>query len=221
MALLEQTAAQEDLRMDYDLQPGDMQFINNHTILHAHSAFEDWQDEKDGGKRHLLRTWISPPNGTSVRPHCMRVLHIRLWPTSLLASRQAIALSRLECEHLQVAGLPVCSCCACHLQQPTLIESCQARCWQLYLQVWKDKQVHFTACLRSLTAAGVGYTIFPIRLGWAVSSKHPLGNVCSKPVVCRPLPDVFAEQWASMEPGNRGGIRVPGVTPHISLAADK
>lgn len=37
----------------------------------------------------------------------------------------------------------------------------------------------------------------------------------------RPLPEVFAEQWASMEPGNRGGIRVPGVTPHISLAADK
>lgn len=38
---------------------------------------------------------------------------------------------------------------------------------------------------------------------------------------CRPLPAVFEEQWASMEPGNRGGIRVPGVNPHISLTADK
>lgn len=38
---------------------------------------------------------------------------------------------------------------------------------------------------------------------------------------CRPLPAVFADQWASMEPGNRGGIRVPGATPHISVAADK
>ncbi|KAL0055501.1 hypothetical protein WJX82_001251 [Trebouxia sp. C0006] len=100
MSLLEQTAARDDFRMDYDLQPGNMQFINNHTILHARSAFEDWEDEKDGGKRHLLRTWISPSNG-------------------------------------------------------------------------------------------------------------------------RPLPEVFGEQWASMEPGNRGGIRVPGVNPHISLAADK
>ncbi|KAL3132820.1 hypothetical protein ABBQ38_006745 [Trebouxia sp. C0009 RCD-2024] len=100
MQLLEQTAARDDFRMDYDLQPGDMQFINNHTILHARGAFEDWEDEKDGGKRHLLRTWISPPNG-------------------------------------------------------------------------------------------------------------------------RPLPAVFADQWASMEPGNRGGIRVPGATPHISVAADK
>jgi len=65
MSLLEQIAASDDFRMDYDLQPGDMQFIHNHTILHARSAFEDWEDEKDGGKRHLLRTWISPSNGRS------------------------------------------------------------------------------------------------------------------------------------------------------------
>ena len=63
MKLLESTAARDDLRMDYDLQPGDIQFINNHTILHARGAFEDWEEEQDGGKRHLLRTWISPPNG--------------------------------------------------------------------------------------------------------------------------------------------------------------
>lgn len=65
MTLLEQTAARDALRMDYDLQPGDLQFINNHTILHARGAFQDWEDEKDGGKRHLLRAWISPPNGRS------------------------------------------------------------------------------------------------------------------------------------------------------------
>ena len=65
MTLLEHTAAQDDFRMDYDLQPGDMQFINNHTILHARSAFQDWEELEDGGKRHLLRTWISPSNGRS------------------------------------------------------------------------------------------------------------------------------------------------------------
>ena len=65
MTLLEQTAASDEFRMDYDLQQGDIQLINNHTILHARGAFDDWQDEKDGGKRHLLRTWISPPNGRS------------------------------------------------------------------------------------------------------------------------------------------------------------
>lgn len=69
MQLLEQTAARDDFRMDYNLQPGDMQFINNHTILHARGAFEDWEDEQDGGKRHLLRTWISPPNGRLALEH--------------------------------------------------------------------------------------------------------------------------------------------------------
>lgn len=79
MQILEQTAARDDFRMDYDLQPGDMQFINNHTILHARGAFDDWQDEKDGGKRHLLRTWISPPNGRSVSCHaCLILLCVNL-----------------------------------------------------------------------------------------------------------------------------------------------
>ncbi|WP_150467285.1 TauD/TfdA family dioxygenase [Francisella sp. SYW-9] len=42
------------------LQPGDMLFINNFTILHARSAFEDHIDEKR--KRLLLRLWLSMPN---------------------------------------------------------------------------------------------------------------------------------------------------------------
>ena len=83
--------------MDYDLQPGDMQFINNHTILHARGAFEDWEDEKDGGKRHLLRTWISPPNGRSVKRlppysdvkasclNCLEILALRM--LSLIGDR--------------------------------------------------------------------------------------------------------------------------------------
>ena len=46
-------------------------------------------------------------------------------------------------------------------------------------------------------------------------------NFMGSTPTCRPLPEVFAEQWASMERGNRGGIRVPGVQPHISLDATK
>lgn len=82
MQILEQTAAHDDFRLDYDLQPGDMQIINNHTILHARGAFEDWEDEKDGGKRHLLRTWISPPNGRLVAHTCTL-------PSSCAAHRSA------------------------------------------------------------------------------------------------------------------------------------
>ncbi len=47
------------LHLDMDLQPGDVQLISNHTILHARTAFEDWPELEK--RRHLLRLWISIP----------------------------------------------------------------------------------------------------------------------------------------------------------------
>jgi len=41
------------------LEPGDMQFVHNHTLLHDRTAFDDWQEP--GRKRHLLRLWLSSP----------------------------------------------------------------------------------------------------------------------------------------------------------------
>jgi hypothetical protein len=43
------------------MQPGDMQFLNNHAILHARTAFEDHTEEDL--KRHLLRIWVAFPAG--------------------------------------------------------------------------------------------------------------------------------------------------------------
>jgi len=40
------------------LEPGDMQFIHNHTILHSRTQYEDFVDVKQ--RRHLLRLWLSP-----------------------------------------------------------------------------------------------------------------------------------------------------------------
>ena len=37
--------------------PGDIQFLHNHTILHARSAYEDWPEVER--KRHLLRLWLA------------------------------------------------------------------------------------------------------------------------------------------------------------------
>ena len=45
--------------LDMDLQPGDVQLISNHTILHARTGFEDWPEPER--RRHLLRLWISIP----------------------------------------------------------------------------------------------------------------------------------------------------------------
>ena len=40
------------------LQPGDMQLLNNHTMLHSRTSFED-HDAPDR-KRLLYRLWLAP-----------------------------------------------------------------------------------------------------------------------------------------------------------------
>ena len=47
-----------------ELQPGDIQFVHNHTILHDRTAFEDYPEPER--KRHLLRLWLAPPTAPSL-----------------------------------------------------------------------------------------------------------------------------------------------------------
>ena len=46
------------LHFTMDLQPGDMQFVHNHTLLHDRTAFDDWPEP--ARRRHLLRLWLAP-----------------------------------------------------------------------------------------------------------------------------------------------------------------
>jgi hypothetical protein len=48
-----------ELRLSMMFQEGDMQFLNNHALLHARTEFEDHDDPEL--KRHLLRMWIAFP----------------------------------------------------------------------------------------------------------------------------------------------------------------
>lgn len=50
-----------------DLQPGDMQFINNYHVLHARTAFEDHPEP--GRKRFLKRLWLETRKLTERPPH--------------------------------------------------------------------------------------------------------------------------------------------------------
>jgi TfdA family taurine catabolism dioxygenase TauD len=61
--LLDELANDPQLHLMMELQPGDMQFAHNHTILHDRTAFEDWPEPER--KRRLLRLWLAPP---SARP---------------------------------------------------------------------------------------------------------------------------------------------------------
>ena len=55
------------LHLEMDLQPGDMQFIHNHQMLHDRTAYRDWAEPER--RRHLLRLWLSPPTGRPL-PAC-------------------------------------------------------------------------------------------------------------------------------------------------------
>jgi hypothetical protein len=55
--LYEGIASDPRLRLDMQFEPGDVQLISNHTVLHARTAYED--DPGAGGRRHLLRLWLS------------------------------------------------------------------------------------------------------------------------------------------------------------------
>lgn len=64
--MLNALAGDPDLRLDMTFLPGDVQILHNHTILHARTGYEDWPDVER--KRHLLRLWLSPPNGRPLPP---------------------------------------------------------------------------------------------------------------------------------------------------------
>ena len=65
--LFDSLANDPGLHLNMALQPGDMQFVYNHTMLHDRTGFRDWPDPAD--RRHLLRLWLSLP-GDRPLPEC-------------------------------------------------------------------------------------------------------------------------------------------------------
>jgi len=59
--LVDELASSDELRLDIEFMPGDIQFLHNHQILHARNMYEDWPGSDH--KRHLLRLWLSTSDG--------------------------------------------------------------------------------------------------------------------------------------------------------------
>ncbi len=57
--LFDDLANDPAINMQMTFEPGDMQFVHNHTMLHDRTAFEDWPEPER--KRHLLRLWLAAP----------------------------------------------------------------------------------------------------------------------------------------------------------------
>lgn len=50
----------EELCITFQMQPGDIQLLNNHVMYHARTTYEDHADP--ARKRLLLRTWLATPD---------------------------------------------------------------------------------------------------------------------------------------------------------------
>lgn len=62
-------AEDPEMHVRMRLQPGDMQFVYNHSQLHDRTGFVDWADP--ARRRHLLRLWLSP-EGDRELPECFK-----------------------------------------------------------------------------------------------------------------------------------------------------
>lgn len=58
--LFDDLANDPAINLQMTFEPGDMQWVHNHTMLHDRTAFEDWPEPER--KRHLLRLWLAAPD---------------------------------------------------------------------------------------------------------------------------------------------------------------
>ena len=66
MDMLDALAADPEFHLEIAFEPGDIQLLHNHQILHARTAYEDHADPSK--RRHLLRIWLSAPQGRELPP---------------------------------------------------------------------------------------------------------------------------------------------------------
>ncbi len=67
--MFDQLTNDPDLNFGMQLQPGDIQFVYNHSQLHDRTGFVDWPEPEN--RRHLFRLWLSI-KGDRPLPECFK-----------------------------------------------------------------------------------------------------------------------------------------------------
>jgi len=67
LACFRELAERPDMYLEHIFQPGDIQFLNNRSILHSRTSYAD-HHELDK-KRHLLRLWLMMPGWARLPPN--------------------------------------------------------------------------------------------------------------------------------------------------------
>ncbi len=64
--LFDEIVNEPGFHLSMELEPGDMQFVHNHSLVHDRTAFVDHPDP--ARRRHLLRLWLSLPGDRPLPP---------------------------------------------------------------------------------------------------------------------------------------------------------
>ncbi|MCY4452226.1 MAG: TauD/TfdA family dioxygenase [Immundisolibacterales bacterium] len=67
LELFHRITEEPGMALELELEPGDVLLASNHTIVHGRTAFEDRPDPLE--RRHLMRLWLTIPNGRPLPPH--------------------------------------------------------------------------------------------------------------------------------------------------------
>jgi hypothetical protein len=66
LKLVEKLADDPRFRLEMSFRRGDMQFLNNHVILHSRTEYEDYPEPER--RRHLLRLWLASSETRALSP---------------------------------------------------------------------------------------------------------------------------------------------------------
>ncbi len=102
--MLDAVLRRPTLMYSMDLQPGDLQLLNNHVTLHSRTHFEDYEDP--ARRRLLFRIWIAPPDSVRL-PESWRPAYRSVAPGTVRGGiiGQAYDATRMAFEQRQAADV--------------------------------------------------------------------------------------------------------------------
>jgi Taurine catabolism dioxygenase TauD, TfdA family len=217
------------LRLDFILQPGDIQLLHNLTMVHTRSEYVDWE-VRQGGRTGTRNACVSAS-------HAVTTLERGIGEARLLADDAGRTQGSLEGEG--VGGL-VAARVAYKWRPWGSLDACngrpmpggQVRGALVFWQDWRRGNVH--SILPDAGASGGGEEDRQGLVPWNLriplflppahqedeKKRHLLRLWVAPPPPDRELPRSYEEGWGALTVGDRGGIRVPGYGLTLPVTAE-
>ena len=84
----------ERVSVKIDVQPGDINILHNHVVLHSRDAFEDWPEPER--KRHLYRLWLNDEEHSRPIPDIFRQQIQGIWVKGVRPHAQVDAVNAIS-----------------------------------------------------------------------------------------------------------------------------